>query len=197
MSYAPLGIATGRIFETHVKTTNLRQAMEFYGDVLGLEEAYHLPQRQVTFYWIGGAGNAMLGVWEVPEERWHSSHFAWEITEDAIEPAIERLNAAGIQVNDFFGNGSNDPSVHAWMQPPASSSATLTAIASNSSRCCPATVARTSASSRSASGELWLGSSSGRQPFSHSDRQLSGSGSDELTQAFYNVSVVVTEWLTG
>jgi catechol 2,3-dioxygenase-like lactoylglutathione lyase family enzyme len=115
MTNALLGITTGRIFETHVKTTNLRRAMEFYGDVLGLEEAYHLPQRQVTFYWIGGRGNAMLGVWEVPQDRWHSSHFAWEITEDAIEPSIERLNAAGIQVNDFYGNGSDDPSVHTWM----------------------------------------------------------------------------------
>lgn len=115
MSYPPLGITTGRIFETHVKTTDLRRAMEFYGGVLGLEEAYHLAQRQVAFYWIGAPGNAMLGVWEAPEDRWHSSHFAFAITEEAIEPAIERLKAAGIQVNDFFGAGSDDPSVHAWM----------------------------------------------------------------------------------
>ena len=115
MSYPPLGITTGRIFETHVKTRDLPRAMAFYGGALGLEEAYHLPEREVTFYWIGPPGNAMLGVWGVPEERWHSSHFAFEITEDAIEPAIARLNAAGIRVNDFHGNGSDDPSVHAWM----------------------------------------------------------------------------------
>lgn len=115
MSHPPFGITTGRIFETHVKTTDLARAMAFYGGTLGLEEAYHLPERQVAFYWIGPPGNAMLGVWGVSEARWHTSHFAFEITEDAIEPAIERLKAAGIRVNDFFGTESDDPSVHAWM----------------------------------------------------------------------------------
>lgn len=115
MSYAPFGITTGRIFETHVQTTDLPQAMAFYGGVLGLEEAYHLPERQVTFYWIGAPGNAMLGLWGVLEARWRASHFAFEITEDAIEPAIASLKAAGIRVNGFFGNESDDPSVHAWM----------------------------------------------------------------------------------
>ncbi len=115
MNHPPLGITTGRIFETHVKTRDLDTAMNFYGGVLGLEEAYHLPDRTVTFYWIGPPGNAMLGVWGVPEERWHSSHFAFEITESAIEPAIERLQAAGVPVVDFFGVETDDPSVHAWM----------------------------------------------------------------------------------
>lgn len=115
MSHPPLGITTGRIFETHVKTTDLAKAMDFYGGVLGLEEAYHLRERSVTFYWIGPAGNAMLGVWGVAEDRWHSSHFAFEITEDAIEPAIERLRAAGVPIVDFFGDETDDPSVHAWM----------------------------------------------------------------------------------
>jgi catechol 2,3-dioxygenase-like lactoylglutathione lyase family enzyme len=115
MTHAPLGITTGRIFETHVYTIDLPRAMAFYGGLLGLEEAYHLPERSVTFYWIGEPGNAMLGVWGVPEERWRSSHFAFEITEEAIEPAFERLRAAGIQINDFFGNPTSDPSVHAWM----------------------------------------------------------------------------------
>jgi lactoylglutathione lyase len=114
-TYPPLGITTGRIFETHVQTTDLPRAMAFYGGQLGLEEAYHLPDRQITFYWIGAPGNAMLGVWGMSAERWRTSHFAFEITEDAIEPAIERLKERGIQVNDFFGNGSDDPSVHAWM----------------------------------------------------------------------------------
>jgi lactoylglutathione lyase len=115
MSFAPLGITTGRIFETHVQTTDLPRAMAFYGETLGLTEAYHLPERQVTFYWIGAPGNAMLGVWGVSAEDWHRSHFAFEITEDTIEPAIARLQAAGIRVVDFFDTETNDPTVHAWM----------------------------------------------------------------------------------
>jgi lactoylglutathione lyase len=32
---------------------------------LGLELARVFPERKVAFYWIGGAGKAMLGFWEV------------------------------------------------------------------------------------------------------------------------------------
>ena len=115
MSFPPLGITTGRIFETHVKTTDLPRATAFYGGVLGLEEAYRQPERGIVFYWIGPPGNAMLGVWEVAPEDWNRSHFAFEITEDAIEPAMARLREAGVPVVDFFGNACDDPSVHAWM----------------------------------------------------------------------------------
>jgi lactoylglutathione lyase len=115
VNYPPLGITTGKIFETHVKTTDLPRAMHFYGTVLGLEEAYYLPAREVAFYWIGAPGNAMLGVWGVPSGSWHTSHFAFGITEDAIEPALVRLKEAGICVNDFFGDETDDPSVHCWM----------------------------------------------------------------------------------
>lgn len=111
----PFGTGAGSIFETHVLTTNLERARAFYRDTLGLEEAYVLHERQVAFYWIGGRGNAMLGVWGVAEADWHRSHFAFTIAEEQIAASIAGMRAAGVASVDFFGNPTDDPSVHAWM----------------------------------------------------------------------------------
>lgn len=112
---APFGVGAGTIFETHVYTTDLPRAMTFYGETLGLELAYHLEARAVAFYWIGGAGNAMLGVWGVPEAEWQRSHFAFTIREQDIPAALDGMRAAGVRIIDFFGNETDDPTVHAWM----------------------------------------------------------------------------------
>jgi lactoylglutathione lyase len=115
MKASAFGIGPGSIFETHVRTTDLERAMAFYGGSLGLELALHLEERNVAFYWIGGRGNAMLGVWEVDPASWHASHFAFTIHESEIPVAVERLRAAGVDMLDFWGHPSHDPIVHAWM----------------------------------------------------------------------------------
>jgi catechol 2,3-dioxygenase-like lactoylglutathione lyase family enzyme len=112
---APLGIGVGTIFETHVDTTDLERAMRFYGDTLGLELGFVEAQRGIAFYWIGGRGNAMLGVWTKSPEQWRSSHFAFTIDEADIQPALERLRAAGIEALDGSNRPTADPIVHAWM----------------------------------------------------------------------------------
>ena len=53
------------LFETHLTVSDLRRSMAFYGDALGLELAQFFPERRVAFYWIGGRGSSMLGLWEV------------------------------------------------------------------------------------------------------------------------------------
>src|ERR1700760_2204807 len=53
------------LFESHLTVTNLERSMEFYGQTLGLELAEIFTDRHVAFYWIGGEGNSMLGLWEV------------------------------------------------------------------------------------------------------------------------------------
>lgn len=111
----PLGLGEGAIFETHVYTTDLTQAMAFYGGALGLHLAHVVLERRIAFYWIGSHGTAMLGVWEVPVEQWRRSHFAFRIAADEIPGAVDRLRAAGIPMLDFYGNVTTDPTVHAWM----------------------------------------------------------------------------------
>jgi lactoylglutathione lyase len=115
MHSTPMGLGSGAIFETHVYTTDLDRAIDFYRDRLGLALAYYLKARQVAFFWIGEAGSAMLGVWEVTAEEWHTSHFAFTITADEIGVALTRLRAAGIEVLDLWGNPTDDPTVHTWM----------------------------------------------------------------------------------
>ena len=53
------------LFESHLTVSNLQRSMSFFGEVLGLEIAQVFLDRRVAFYWIGGRGVAMLGLWEV------------------------------------------------------------------------------------------------------------------------------------
>ena len=52
------------VFEAHLTVSDLQRSMEFYGDTLGLELASVFPERKVAFYWMGGRGRSMLGIWE-------------------------------------------------------------------------------------------------------------------------------------
>lgn len=53
------------LFEGHLTVSDLSRAMAFYGEALGLELAQFFPERRAAFYWIGGRGTSMLGLWEV------------------------------------------------------------------------------------------------------------------------------------
>ena len=53
------------LFETHLTVVDLKSSMPFFSQVLGLELSGAFRDRKVAFYWIGGRGNAMLGLWEV------------------------------------------------------------------------------------------------------------------------------------
>jgi Glyoxalase/Bleomycin resistance protein/Dioxygenase superfamily len=51
------------LFEVHLDVHDLERSIAFYRDIVGLELAYALPKRHVTFFWIGGRGHSMLGLW--------------------------------------------------------------------------------------------------------------------------------------
>ena len=53
------------LFETHLTVSDLERAKKFYSDVLGLELAQEFPERDVAFFWLGGRGTSMLGLWQV------------------------------------------------------------------------------------------------------------------------------------
>jgi hypothetical protein len=58
-------IAVRDLFESHLNVADLQRSMSFFGQTLGLELAEVIWNRRVAFYWIGGRGNSMLGLWEV------------------------------------------------------------------------------------------------------------------------------------
>jgi lactoylglutathione lyase len=104
------------LFESHLTVSDLQRSMAFYGDILGLELAYVLPERKVAFYWIGGRGSSMLGLWEVgPTPQRLSLHTAFRVDLANLLRAPESLRSAGVTPLDFAGNPTTEPVVLAWM----------------------------------------------------------------------------------
>ena len=104
------------LFESHLTVTDLQRSISFYGGVLGLELAKVFPERKVAFYWIGGPGNSMLGLWEVgtgPQRL--NLHIAFQSDLRDLLEAPARLRSAGIVPLDFDGAPAEEPVVLAWM----------------------------------------------------------------------------------
>ena len=104
------------VFETHLTVSNLQRAMRFYGETLGLELAAVIEARKVAFYWLGGRGHTMLGLWETgtaPQRM--SLHTAFTASVDDVLQAPSLLRAAGITPLDVAGNPVDEPIVLAWM----------------------------------------------------------------------------------
>jgi catechol 2,3-dioxygenase-like lactoylglutathione lyase family enzyme len=105
-----------KLYETHVYTRNLENAISFY-QKLDLELAYVINERRVAFFWLGDGAikEQMLGVWEVPAEEFKRSHFAFYVTYEELVKVPEFLAQKGIQLNPSFGLDPSEPVVHAWM----------------------------------------------------------------------------------
>ena len=104
------------LFETHLTVADLQRSMDFYGQVLGLELASVFPDRKVAFYWIGGRGNSMIGLWEVgsaPQKM--SLHLAFRSDLQNLLDSPALLRAAKIVPLDFSGEPTDEPVVLAWM----------------------------------------------------------------------------------
>jgi lactoylglutathione lyase len=104
------------LFEGHLTVGDLSRSMTFFGDVLGLELAHLVPERRVAFYWVGGRGEAMLGLWEVgtvPQKL--SLHLAFRMDLDDLLRVPAQLQEVGVTPRDFSGNPTDEPVVLAWM----------------------------------------------------------------------------------
>jgi catechol 2,3-dioxygenase-like lactoylglutathione lyase family enzyme len=42
------------LYEAHLTVSNRDQSVDFYRNVIGLELAHTIPERNVAFLWIGG-----------------------------------------------------------------------------------------------------------------------------------------------
>ena len=104
------------LFEGHLMVSDLQRSMTFFGDTLGLELAQVFPERKAAFYWIGGRGQSMLGLWEVGTVPLRISvHLAFSVDLPELLQAPERLRAAKINPLDFWLNPTKEPVVLAWM----------------------------------------------------------------------------------
>jgi lactoylglutathione lyase len=104
------------LFETHITVSDLDRATSFYRDVLQLPLALHLPERGVTFFWIGGRGKAMLGLWQGGSGPLKMNlHFAFRVSLEAVLESVEELRKAGVTPLDFDGHPATEPVVLGWM----------------------------------------------------------------------------------
>ena len=104
------------LFEVHLPVADLERAIAFYRDVVGLQLAHVEPARQVAFFWIGPAENAMLGLWSVG----HSPHrislrAAFSVSLANVLAAPRALRAAGITPLDSDSRPTDQPTVFGWM----------------------------------------------------------------------------------
>jgi lactoylglutathione lyase len=109
-------ISVDGLFEVHLAVADLHQAIAFYGDVVGLRLAHVESTRQVAFFWIGPARNAMLGLWGAgPAPQRVTSHTAFRVSLANVLAAPGALRAVGITPLDFDGRPTDHPIVFAWM----------------------------------------------------------------------------------
>jgi lactoylglutathione lyase len=104
------------LFESHLNVADLQRSMSFFGQTLGLELAEVSWKSRVAFYWIGGQGNSMLGLWEVGTSPQRLSlHVAFRSDLPDLLDAPARLRAANVVPLDFGGQPTDEPVVIGWM----------------------------------------------------------------------------------
>jgi lactoylglutathione lyase len=104
------------LFETHLTVHDLNHSISFYRDVVGLSLALELPERGAAFFWVGGAGEAMLGLWSLGSAPLGLSlHIALRASLEDVLGACDALRSIDITPLSFFGTETMEPSVIGWM----------------------------------------------------------------------------------
>lgn len=104
------------LYETHLFVENLETSINFYKNILGLEQCHFEPERKVAFFWIGKPKEAMLGLWEKPKNEIDIRHFAFRCeVEDILNKSVEFLTERNLKPYNFLNNSSQTPMVFAWM----------------------------------------------------------------------------------
>jgi lactoylglutathione lyase len=104
------------LFEAHLTVADLDRSVAFYRDIVGLPVALEVPERGAAFLWIGGPGEAMLGLWSLGSAPMGMSlHVAFTTSLENVAGACRRLRARGVTPLSFFGTETDEPSVIGWM----------------------------------------------------------------------------------
>ena len=119
----PPGVFITGLYETHLQVANLELSMEFYEGVLGLELGMKEQARRAAFYWVGGHGKTLLGIWEKPPwvlnrnrgDPIITQHFAFEIDIAGLGRMVASVKNRGIELRNFFEQTTDIPSVFGWI----------------------------------------------------------------------------------
>ncbi len=109
-------IAIEGLYETHLTVSNLDRSIEFYRDVVGLELAHRIPERNVAFLWIGGRETSMLGLWSINSSPVQMKlHIAFRSTLDQVKASLPYLRSKGMTPRNGAGAEIDEPIVFPWM----------------------------------------------------------------------------------
>lgn len=103
------------LFETHLFVENLERSIEFYTNVLKLEQFLYEEERRAALFWIGDTpGQSFLGLWEKPKNEIDIRHFAFECDwEWILNESVNFLTSQNIHCWNFLGDNSQKPMVFA------------------------------------------------------------------------------------
>jgi lactoylglutathione lyase len=87
-----------RLFEAHIIVRDLSRSVAFYRDVLGLEVGLEQPERPAAFFWVGGRGKSMLGIFTLGSwpTQMMQHHLSFQVKLEDLLAAPQRLRSAGI-----------------------------------------------------------------------------------------------------
>ncbi len=104
------------LFEAHISVRDFERSVAFYRDVVGLELGFAQPERPAAFFWVGGRGRSMMGIFgAVSGPLPKSHHVAFEVKLDDVLAAPARLRAAGITPFGGRREPIDEPIVFPWM----------------------------------------------------------------------------------
>jgi catechol 2,3-dioxygenase-like lactoylglutathione lyase family enzyme len=78
-------------------------------------DAHSLGASRFALLWVGGPGQAMLGLWERPRERVFPQHVAFEVGLQDLSELVARLEQRGIEFRDFFQQRTTVPTVFGFI----------------------------------------------------------------------------------
>jgi len=96
--------------------SDLDRSIAFWRDVVGLTLALEVSERAAAFFWLGGPGEAMLGLWSLGSAPMSLSlHIAFKTSLEDVLGSCDALRSAGVTPLSFFGDETDEPSVLGWM----------------------------------------------------------------------------------
>jgi lactoylglutathione lyase len=104
------------LFEAHLSVRDFERSLAFYRDVVGLELGLAQPERPAAFFWVGGRGRSMMGIFGTgsgPLPKQH--HVAFQVRLEDVLAAPQKLRSLGITVFGGRGEPIREPVVFPWM----------------------------------------------------------------------------------
>src|SRR5437016_10305084 len=98
--------------EAHLPVAHTEAAQRFYIEIVGWHFAHRDLTRDIVFLWAGADRKSMLGLWGPSTtlgREFHKCHIAFNVSLAELLAGGGRLNAAGIQTQNFAGEKTTEP----------------------------------------------------------------------------------------